>query len=143
MNKFSEILARELNKRELTPTAFAKTVGVSAAAMSNYIKGRIPRADELSRIAEALSVSMEYLLTGALETKVSEPPTSVNKTTNVNYTAPSKSELDDLSLQEIAQLLSAYISNMEINGATPQRLSLCIKLCNLIADKTTPSHEIQ
>lgn len=42
----------------------AKEAGVSAGSITAYVKGRLPQADELLRIARALNVSTDYLLTG-------------------------------------------------------------------------------
>lgn len=49
-----------INQRKL-----AEAVGVTPAAMSRYVEGRVPRADELLRIARYFAVSMEQLLTGS------------------------------------------------------------------------------
>lgn len=65
MKNFGEILEGELHKRGITATALGRAVDISPSGMSNYRNGRVPKADELLRIAEFLGVSMEYLLTGA------------------------------------------------------------------------------
>lgn len=48
-----------INKRQL-----AIEIGVTPAAMGRYVDGRVPRADELLRIARHFKVPMEQLLTG-------------------------------------------------------------------------------
>lgn len=48
----------------MTKAQLAELVSVSPTAIGNYCNGRIPKADELYRISNALRVTMEWLLTG-------------------------------------------------------------------------------
>lgn len=48
----------------MTKAQLAEIVGVTPTSIGNYCNGRIPRADELHRIAKVFGVSMETLLTG-------------------------------------------------------------------------------
>lgn len=49
---------------DLPQNALAEILGLSVGAIINYKKGRIPKAEELHRIASYFGVSMEWLLTG-------------------------------------------------------------------------------
>jgi len=65
MKTFCERLTSLIETSGLTQVAFAKKAGVSPPALSNYIKGvREPTADALFKIAEAGSVSANWLRTG-------------------------------------------------------------------------------
>lgn len=48
----------------MTKAQLAELVGITPTAIGNYCNGRIPRADELSRISAIFGVTMETLLTG-------------------------------------------------------------------------------
>ena len=43
---------------------FAKTLGVSESTYSDWERGRVPRADDVARIAQATACSCEWLLSG-------------------------------------------------------------------------------
>jgi transcriptional regulator with XRE-family HTH domain len=45
-----------------TRAAFAKKIGLNKNQLSAYLKGQIPKAPTLKRIADGLSVSVDYLL---------------------------------------------------------------------------------
>ncbi len=48
----------------MPPAAFARQSGFASSTIDNILKGTIPRADNAVRIARALGVSVEWLLTG-------------------------------------------------------------------------------
>lgn len=63
---FNERLADLLQKKHLTQKELAEKAGVTQAAMSHYMKGdRYPRASVMARIADALDVTVEFLINGA------------------------------------------------------------------------------
>jgi transcriptional regulator with XRE-family HTH domain len=61
---FSTVLKDEMEKRGLTQEAVASAADASQATVNGWLSGSIPRADALYRLANRLSVTMEYLLTG-------------------------------------------------------------------------------
>ncbi len=61
--QFSADRLREIMKKlKVNQQEFARLVGISQPAISLYLKGRIPPADVLYRIARLGGVSMEWLL---------------------------------------------------------------------------------
>lgn len=113
---FGEILSAELNKRGLTATALGRAVDISPAGMSNYKNGRVPKADELLRIADFLGVSMEYLLTGidrvAAANKVAESPEEY-KANRKPLRLPTPEEIDQVisSLEANLRALQSFKSS--------------------------------
>lgn len=62
---FNERLALLLQKKNMTQKDLAVKAGVTEAAISHYIKGdRTPRVSVLTRMAEALDTTSDYLLNG-------------------------------------------------------------------------------
>lgn len=62
---FSERLSEMIKLNNLSQKKLAEKAGVTEAAMSHYIKGdRFPRASVLSRIADALGTTSDYLMSG-------------------------------------------------------------------------------
>jgi transcriptional regulator with XRE-family HTH domain len=61
---FSETVERLRSQAGLQQERLAEIAGVSQGAVSGWKNGAIPKADVLYRLAGALGVSMEYLLTG-------------------------------------------------------------------------------
>ena len=61
---FASVLRREMKEREWTQEHVALTAGIAQASVNGWLGGSIPRADALYRLAKALGVSMEELLTG-------------------------------------------------------------------------------
>ena len=61
---FAAALAVAIRDSRLSKRAFADAVGLSHAAINNYLKGRIPKLDEASKLARYLGVSIDELVTG-------------------------------------------------------------------------------
>ena len=62
---FSGRLADLIKSKQLSQKKLAEMAGVTEAAMSHYLKGdRFPRASVLSRIADALGTTSDYLMNG-------------------------------------------------------------------------------
>lgn len=64
---FASTLARLIETKALSDVDVAKAVDVTPTAIGNYKKGRVPRAEELWKLARFFSVSMESLLTGSAQ----------------------------------------------------------------------------
>jgi transcriptional regulator with XRE-family HTH domain len=61
---FASRLADLIDRRALTQRTIALECSISAGALTQYLQGRIPKAEELYRLARYFNVSMEFLLTG-------------------------------------------------------------------------------
>lgn len=70
---FNGRLSLLLQQKNMTQKDLAARAGVTEAAISHYLKGdRTPRASVLTRIAEALNSTTDYLMGGAEVDSVSE-----------------------------------------------------------------------
>jgi len=56
---FADWLLAQLAKRNWTQTELAKKAGLTKQAITNYVNGRIPDNDAISKIASALRISVE------------------------------------------------------------------------------------
>lgn len=64
MDDFGRLLFQLLRERGMTQKDLADITGLTQSAVSHYIKGdRMPRGDSLFRIAEALHISVNELIT--------------------------------------------------------------------------------
>jgi transcriptional regulator with XRE-family HTH domain len=61
-NRLPQRIARVMRELGVNQQEFARLVGISQPAISLYLKGRIPPADVLYRMARVGGVSMEWLL---------------------------------------------------------------------------------
>ena len=60
-----EIFEKLCEAKGLTPYKVSKATGIPTATLSNWKAGRYtPKQDKLQKIADFLSVSLEYLMTG-------------------------------------------------------------------------------
>lgn len=81
-----------LEKKGITQTELAETVGCTNAAISHYIKGdRVPRASVLTKIAIALETTSDYLMEG-IPTDVADELDYAKKLIARNVTQMSKAE---------------------------------------------------
>ena len=63
INKFSERLSHCMQERHLNGNDLAALSGVTAATISRYLNGlRTPTVDNVVLLADALDVSVDYLL---------------------------------------------------------------------------------
>ena len=62
MRNFSENLALELRKHNISQSRLSKITGIAQSAIWNYLHGRVPKGTEISKIANALGVSADWLL---------------------------------------------------------------------------------
>lgn len=61
---FSQRLAAALSARGMAQGTLATACGVSAQAVSSWVRGQMPRPAKLVQIAQTLGVSVDYLATG-------------------------------------------------------------------------------
>jgi transcriptional regulator with XRE-family HTH domain len=63
--KVSKRIRKLLNEKNMKQVDLINITSISKTAISNYLtNNRIPKAEELYKIAKALDTSMEYILTG-------------------------------------------------------------------------------
>lgn len=80
---FGERVAAELKRRKQTARWLAKQSGLDEGSISRLIKGtRSPQGESLQKIAGALGVTTQYLLTGSDDP---EPPAPEVRSTAVVY----------------------------------------------------------
>ncbi len=94
MKSFRENLRNELDFQGLTVKELSAKTNIIKGTLDNYLGARasIPPADIAVKIAEALNVSVEYLVTGK------DKKTSKNSSDFVQINSEEKSILDDLNL---------------------------------------------
>ena len=94
MKSFRENLRNELDFQGLTVKELSAKTNIIKGTLDNYlgVRASIPPADIAVKIAEALNVSVEYLVTGKDKKK------KKNSTTFVQINSEEKSILDDLNL---------------------------------------------
>ncbi len=64
---FSDRLGELIKRKQITQRKLSEQVGVTEAAMSHYLKGdRYPRASVLSKIADALGTTSDFLMNGII-----------------------------------------------------------------------------
>ena len=72
-NQFSVRLEEMLVAQKMTQKELAAKSGVTEAAMCHYVKGdRTPRSSVLSRIAQALGTTSDYLMEGVPQDYIHE-----------------------------------------------------------------------
>lgn len=93
MNSFRENLRNELDFQGLTVKELSAKTGIIKGTLDNYlgIRASIPPADIAVKIAKALNVSVEFLVTGK-ERKENQSNTSL-----VSVSAEEKNLLNDLN----------------------------------------------
>ena len=80
MENFGKRLKIALKSSGYTQSKITEELNLSKNAITNYVNGRLPKADILYDIAKTLNVSMEWLLTGSeSESKFNDEKTSFNK----------------------------------------------------------------
>lgn len=104
MNSFRENLRSELDFQGLTVKELSAKTGIIKGTLDNYlgVRASIPPADIAVKIAQALNVSVEYLVTGKDEKLKSPTFSQINPET--------KSILTDLD--SIPQNIQKTIKNL-------------------------------
>lgn len=60
---FAERITAEMDRQQLSIRELADKIGMTPITVSRYAKGqRVPRANEIIKIADALCVTCDYLL---------------------------------------------------------------------------------
>jgi transcriptional regulator with XRE-family HTH domain len=73
-NEFPEILRKERDNKKLSQSELAERSGLQSSAISHFETGkRSPSFENLKRLADALAVSMDYLLGRTEEPRNSGP----------------------------------------------------------------------
>lgn len=82
---FGHRLRHTIKQHDMTQAAFAESVGIPPSTMQEYLKGRmIPSMTTITRIADGLDVSIDFLIRGSehglkwREATESLPPVYVN-----------------------------------------------------------------
>lgn len=71
---FVDRIEQQLLRKNIKRTAFAKTVGVTNQAFTDWKRrGTIPAADTALRIADALDIDLRWLITGQAPTPPAAP----------------------------------------------------------------------
>lgn len=106
----NERLKKVLREKNLTRTEAAGQIGISNDAFTNYRKGRLPKTGFLYAIAQFFDKPMEWFLT-----EEGEPEDML-----AAYEEPSDEDLDDLTLEEMCEILTKLMSssNSNIRGWT-------------------------
>ncbi len=93
MNSFRENLRNELDFKGLTVKELSAKTGIIKGTLDNYlgVRASIPPADIAVKIADALNVSVEYLVTGKSKSN------SENFNENSTFNSEEKSLLKDLN----------------------------------------------
>lgn len=106
MSIFSERIAKLMAEKHLTQKQLAAKVGVTESAMSYYVKGgRTPRSDVLTRIANALGTTTDYLLGSTTD--------AIDKTdAQLLYLQRNLGKLDEKQLQKAEALLKTVFDDI-------------------------------
>lgn len=100
---FKENLKSELEYQGMLIKELAAKCGISRNTVNNYLTGHnsLPTADTAVKIAEALGVSVEYLVNGSESVKSSSIPVSPKYRKIID----DLSSLDDLDLEAVENLV--------------------------------------
>lgn len=101
MNNFGERLRIALKASGYTQYKITKELNLSKNAITNYVNGRVPKAEILYSIAKMLNVSMEWLLTGS-ESKVNNVEVSCNK----NLIEPYQNSIPKIHIETLGHRIS-------------------------------------
>ena len=107
MSIFSERISLLLTEKKLSQKELADKAGVTESAMSYYVKGeRTPRGEILSRIANALNTSTDYLLGNS--------PNNISKNENATlmYLQRNLGKLNDENLKKAESILKTVFDKI-------------------------------
>ncbi len=104
---FKDNLREELNFQGLMIKDLAERTGLNQASLSNYLRenSSIPSADIAVKIAKALNVSVEYLITG----NISQTNVQENFSCEVIRLAKKLSKISTQDLKHITALIDSYL----------------------------------
>jgi phage repressor protein C with HTH and peptisase S24 domain/DNA-binding XRE family transcriptional regulator len=92
---FSERLRTLMKSRSITQTELADALGLAQSAISNYLKGRIPKSDILFRLAVYFGVTANSLVATAPSPEISVDPGDYNEW-------KARAKISEKQLQDIA-----------------------------------------
>lgn len=109
--KFSERLEFALNRARLGKGELATATGKHPSAISRWLRGAIPDFDNAQALAEALNVSVHWLLTGTGPQDVHHPPFELPSTSTLqeplmpyNCQPPSEQNKNPLLSRTLAEI---------------------------------------
>ena len=107
MSVFSERLTLLMKAQGITQKVVSQRANVTESAMSYYVSGvRTPRGEVLSRIAQALNTTTDYLLGNSSE---STPPKGEKK---LQYLQRNLGKLDPVQLKKAENILKAAFDDI-------------------------------
>lgn len=107
MSVFSQRLTLLMKAQGITQKIVAQKANVTESAMSYYVSGdRTPRGEVLSRIAQALETTTDYLLGNTSE---SAPPKGEKK---LQYLQRNLGKLDPAQLKKAENILKAAFDDI-------------------------------
>jgi transcriptional regulator with XRE-family HTH domain len=113
---FSERLLKIIAERASgKPTVFAKMAGISQGSIFNYVEGRIPSPENLTRICETFGVNMNWLLTGKGDPYMLEERDAPASEPRYEYNLP------EMGADETAQLNAVLdLAKQVLTSGNPQ-----------------------
>jgi len=79
--EFCDRLRTLIDARGLSQEKVAEGIGCTQMTISNYLRGRMPKVEQLQKLAELFGVSVNYLLTGVYSSTAEEIGFTANQTT--------------------------------------------------------------
>lgn len=103
---FPENFKKAIDNRGMTQTDIAIAVGVTAATVSEWAKGKkYPRPDKMQRIADILHVSMSWLTTGV------DASTGRAQVSQLDALEDLCSRLNDAALERVLEYARDLVAN--------------------------------
>lgn len=103
---FWETFYKICTSKNTSPNAVAKVIGVSSATCTHWKNGAVPNGETLVKLADYLSVSVDYLL-GRADAPAEYSHNSISNSSDValgvNAQVNKSGELDGLSREMIAE----------------------------------------
>jgi transcriptional regulator with XRE-family HTH domain len=115
----------EREARKMSQSQLAKQVGLSSAAIWNWeTRGRVPRPRVLARVAEALSVSEQYLAEGREGADPLRSGTTKIVRLALDGAIPAQSSEQGATVSEVLERTRMRIS--ELTGFGPDQITLTL-----------------
>ena len=121
---FKENLKSELSFQDMMVKELADKTGINKCTLDNYLREKhsAPTAENALKIAKALDVSVEYLITG--ENSSAEQPLTPEQKTALNLYR----KLNAFNRQTINELLHSLVSRQSAFSSCPSA-SFCDQNC--------------
>ena len=111
MQQLGERIKQVRKQRGMSQSALAELVGLSYAQIGRYeIKGTQPPAEALKKIADALSISPDFLLYGSAEQKAGDNLNDVELIQQFKAVE----QMDDDDKTVIKKLIDAFITKRKL-----------------------------